>query len=114
MWGYIIGIALPIFTGMAILATKYPRIYRKAVPALYVCSILIYATVSLWSVAVKIGYTQVLSFIPLEKMDEATKAVDSISISLWISGIIFLVFYLYVLLLSWIADNISKDKPRAK
>jgi hypothetical protein len=102
-------------SGLAVLAFKYPAIYKRMFTPLYVLTFCVFAFVSAYSIGVSVAYGEAVHFIDgMDKSIQLRKALDAVSVP-WLYPIVGLFAANgYLFLLDWLCNQIERhnaEKP---
>ena len=110
----LVPLLLAAISGLAYLAVKHPSIYEKLFGKIYLASSIITLALLFWTTAMIRASIVLLPFTSPEKMLEANKAIDSVTIPYYLTIIAHVLFSAYLFFLSWVSNQIQNEKQNSE
>jgi hypothetical protein len=103
---------LALISGITILAFKYKKVFDKVFDKLLIILVLIFIGLFIWNIAIEYGFTKMLKYIDLNKLEIIKTDLPYFPIRNIYLCLIFISIQIYLHLLkyltSFIEDNIKK------
>ena len=106
----ILTIAGAAATGLAAMAFKYPKVYKKTLVPMALMYLAVFLLLALWAIAIVVAFDAATPFIDPVKLPAARLAVSAYQVDMKLMFFATLIFMVYLAVLDWFAGQVIETE----
>jgi hypothetical protein len=108
----ITGLIVALVSGITILAFKYKKVFDQVFDTFLIILGLIFIGLFIWNIAIEYGFTKMLKYIDLNKLEIIKKDLPYFPIGSTYIGLIYISIQIYLRVLKYLTNFIKDDDKK--